>query len=744
MPSTRPDTVHFRTCNLCEAMCGLRIELRDGQITSIRGDDEDLFSRGHLCPKAVALKDLHEDGDRLRTPMRRRGTQWEPVSWEDALDDAARKLTSLQKRYGNSTLATYVGNPVVHNTGALIFYPLFARALKTRSRFSATSVDQLPHHLAAYLMFGHQLLLPIPDIDHTRHFMILGANPLASNGSLMTAPDIRERLKALQKRGGRVVVVDPRRTETAQVADEHHFIRPGTDALLLLSLLHVAFEAGPRLRHLEGFSDGLDTVKTLASSFPPERVAAHTGLPADTVRRLARDFMAADSAACYGRIGLSTQPFGSLCQWLINVFNIVTGNFDREGGVLFTRPAFDLVGNKGALGSGAGSFGRWHTRVRGYPEFAGELPVAAMAEEMLIRGEARIRGLVTVAGNPVLSTPNGRQLDQALAELEYMVSIDTYINETSRHAHLILPPVSQLERGHYDLAFHALAVRNTAKYSPPLFEPPKDAKHDWQILLELMHRIQIERTGSTFSGEAKYRALKRLGPEGIVNLGLRMGPYGARYNPFKKGLSLKALRAKPHGVDLGPLKPSLPGRLQTLNKRLDLAPKPMVEDVERLRQTFAEPAEATPVSASETQPATPAAPETRNGELLLIGRRHVRDNNSWMHNIPKLVSGKPRCTLMIHPEDAKARGLTDGQDARVTSRVGEITVPVSVTDEVMRGVVSLPHGYGHQRPGTRWVVAQRNAGVSVNDLTDDRAVDEVSGGAAFSGVPVRVAPNPGT
>ena len=393
MPSTTPDLVHFRTCNLCEAMCGLRIEVTGGQITSIRGDDEDPFSRGHICPKAVALKDLHEDPDRLRTPMRRNGSTWEALSWDEALDEAAKNLTALQKRHGHSALATYVGNPTVHNTGALIFYPFFSRALKTRSRFAATSVDQLPHHLASYLMFGHQLLIPIPDIDRTRHFLILGANPLASNGSLMTAPDVRERIKAIQKRGGRVVLVDPRRTETAKVSDEHVFIRPGTDALLLLSLLNVVLEGGVKLRHLEGFSHGLEKVKELASEFPPERVSPHTGIPADSIRRIARDFASAESAVCYGRVGLSMQPFGALCQWLINAFNIVTGNFDREGGALFTKPAFDIIGNKGALGSGAGSFGRWKTRVRGLPEFAGELPVSTLAEEILTPGEGQLRGL---------------------------------------------------------------------------------------------------------------------------------------------------------------------------------------------------------------------------------------------------------------------------------------------------------------------------------------------------------------
>jgi anaerobic selenocysteine-containing dehydrogenase len=706
-------------------MCGLRMELEGSRITSIRGDEEDLFSRGHICPKALALKDLYEDPDRLRHPMRRTASGWEQVSWEDALDETARRLHSIQKEHGRDAVAIYLGNPNVHNLGNLMFGPQLLRTLRSRNRFSATSVDQLPHQLVAYLMFGHQLLVPIPDIDRTRYMLVMGANPLASNGSLMTAPDVRARLRAIQQRGGRVVVVDPRRTETARIADTHVFIRPGTDALALLALLHVAVVEGtPRLGHLAAQVEGLEQVRELAREFTPERVAPHTGVPADVLRGIARDFLAAEGAVCYGRMGLSAQPFGSLCQWLINVLNTVTGNLDREGGAMFTLPAFDLVGGPKAMGLGRGSIGRFKSRVRGLPEFAGELPSAALAEEILTPGEGRVRALLTLAGNPVLSTPNGARLDTALGGLDFMVSIDPYLNETTRHAHLILPPVSPLERSHYDLALHALAVRNTAKYSPALFEPGPDARHDWQILLSLQHRLTTLHKGRpSLRATLKYQALSRMGPERLLDLGLRLGPHGARFHPLKQGLTLAKLREAPHGVDLGPLKPCLPHRLQTRDSRVHLAPEPLVADVQRLRDRF-------PPSA---------APEVRDGELLLIGRRHLRDNNSWMHNVAGLVKGKPRCTLMMHPEDAAQRGLTDGVEVTVTSRVGEVRVPVAVTDDVMPGVVSLPHGYGHGRQGTRLNVAAEHAGVSANDLTDERALDALSGTAAFSATPVRVA-----
>ncbi|MFP2908179.1 molybdopterin oxidoreductase family protein [Pyxidicoccus sp. 3LFB2] len=728
MSDSAASRVHFRTCNLCEAMCGLRIELEGNHITSIRGDEEDPFSRGHICPKALALKDLYEDPDRLRHPMRRTANGWEQVSWEDALDETARRLHATQKEHGRDAVAVYLGNPNVHNTGNIMFGPQLLRTLRSRNRYSATSVDQLPHQLVAYLMFGHQLLVPIPDIDRTQYMLVMGANPLASNGSLMTAPDVRARLRAIQQRGGRVVVVDPRRTETAGIADSHVFIRPGTDALALLALLHVALVEGVRParatspRTWRGAGHGR---RELAREFTPERVAPHTGVPADVLRGIARDFLAADGAVCYGRMGLSTQPFGSLCQWLINVLNTVTGNLDREGGAMFTLPAFDIVGGPKALGLGRGSIGRWKSRVRGLPEFGGELPVAALAEEILTPGDGRVRALLTLAGNPVLSTPNGAQLDKALGGLDFMVSIDPYLNETTRHAHLILPPVSPLERSHYDIAFHVLAVRNTAKYSPALFEPGPDGRHDWQILLALQHRLETLRKGRpSVRAMLKYQAVSRLGPERLLDLGLRLGPHGSRFRPLKQGLTLAKLRAAPHGVDLGPLKPCLPHRLQTKDRRIHLAPEALVADVQRLRERFPES----------------AAPEVRDGELLLIGRRHLRDNNSWMHNVAGLVKGKPRCTLMMHPEDAAKRGLTDGADVTVSSRVGEVTVPIAVTDDVMPGVVSLPHGYGHGRQGTRLNVAAGHAGASINDLTDDRALDALSGNAAFSATPVQVRP----
>jgi anaerobic selenocysteine-containing dehydrogenase len=572
-------------------------------------------------------------------------------------------------------------------------------------------------------MFGHFLLIPIPDIDYTHYMLMLGANPLASNGSLMTAPGVDRRLKAIQQRGGQVVVIDPRRTETAEKATAHHFIRPGTDALFLLALINTIYAEGlVNPGRLAQFTDGLETVKQSVASFTPEAVAATTGIAAATIRQIARDFCAAESAVCYGRIGVSTQQFGGLCQWLINVINIITGNLDRRGGAMFPLPAFDVVGITKAMG-GVGNVGRWRSRVRNLPEFNGELPASTMAEEILTPGTDQIRAMITVAGNPVLSTPNGTQLDEAFASLEFMVAVDIYVNETTRHAHIILPPTTGLETDHYDLAFHLLAVRNTAKYSPALFPPENGRLADWQILHELRTRLD-KRSPHPLRQIARLDVFKRLSPEKILDLGLRLGPYGAwGKNLNKASLTFRKVKNAPHGIDLGPLQPNLKERICTENGRIQLAPDEILADLPRVKALLQR--EATHHSPL----ATP---------LALIGRRHLRSNNSWMHNSERLVKGKDRCTLLMHPDDAEARQLEDGQMVAIASRVGQLQLRLEVSEAIMPGVVSIPHGWGHGREGVQLQVAQQHAGVSLNDLTDEQALDELTGNAAFNGVPVQV------
>ncbi|PJZ79916.1 molybdopterin-dependent oxidoreductase [Leptospira meyeri] len=710
--------IHYRSCSLCEAMCGLQIELKDGSIQGFKGDPDDKFSRGHICPKGPELKSLYEDPDRIKFPLKRTKSGWESVTWVDALSDIATQLVRIQSGFGNDAVAIYNGNPTVHNYGSMLLGQRFASRLKTKNNFSATSVDQLPHQLLSYLMFGHQLLVPIPDIDHTDFFLILGGNPFASNGSLMSVPDVKKRLKAIQDRGGKYVVVDPRKSETAIHANEHLFIKPGTDAYFLLAVLHFLFEKQLiKPSHLIRNED-LKSLENITKEYSPERVSKITGVSKETIERITFEFANAPSAVCYGRVGVSTQEFGAICQWLINVINLVTGNLDQKGGAMFTLPAVDLVGEGSVMRSSPGSFNSYQSRVRKLPEFSEELPVAALAEEILTEGEGKIRALFTSAGNPILSTPNGTKLDKALASLDFMVSVDFYLNETTKHAHYILPPTSALEHDHYDLIFNVFAVRNTVRYNQPLFSPEPGMLHDWEIFSDLTKRLELTRAGKELPKEI---IRTKLTPASIIDHALKSGPYGPKGTPGGE-MSLDLLKNNPHGIDLGPLKPSFPDRLYTEDKKIQLIPSILKDDLPRLRRKFNEWEEM----ASD------------NSHFLLIGRRHLRSNNSWMHNLPKLMTGKPRCTIMIHPDDASTLGILNEEEVIVESSVGKIQIPVEITEELMKGVVSIPHGFGHNRSGTNQKVAKEFSGVSINDLTDDQTIDEFSGNAAFSGIKVLI------
>ena len=699
---------HHRACHLCEAICGLIIETEGEQILSIKGDKNDPLSRGHICPKAVALQDIHNDPDRLRQPVKKvrhadGSVTHEPIAWDEALDKAAAAMADSIERYGVNSVGVYMGNPTIHNYGMMTHQGALFKLIRTNNRFSATSVDQLPHHLASMWLFGHKLMFPIPDIDRSNYFLMLGGNPLASNGSIWTVPDIKQRIKDFKARGGQLIVLDPRRTETAEVATEHHFIKPGTDALFIMALLHVIFRDGlVNMGKLAEFTDGIEHVAAAVEAFTPELAERHTGISAATIERIAHDFAGSPAAICYGRMGVSVQRFGALNQWAIQVINTVTGNIDREGGSMFTLPAVDQVRN-----TGPGGFGRHRSRQRGLPEFDRELPSAALAEEITTPGEGQIKVLFTGAGNPVLSTPNGRNLDAALEQLDFMVSLDPYLNETTRHADIILPPTSPLEHDHYDLGFHVNAMRNTARYNPAVFEKPEDALHDWEIFVGLGERV---------AARLGLEAPKRIPPHMIIDAGIKGGPYGEGTD---LNLSLQSLIDTPSGIDLGELQPLLPDRLQTKDKRINLATPEPLSDLPRLLAEFSE-------SGSDNPP------------FQLIGRRHVRDCNSWMHNYHRLVKGKNRCTLMMHPEDAATLNLDDGALVSVASRIGQIEALLEITDQVMPGVVSLPHGYGHDRAGIRMDTAIIHKGVSCNDVTDHEYLDELSGNAAVNGVPVSV------
>ncbi|MCG3810210.1 molybdopterin oxidoreductase family protein, partial [Psychrobacter sp. Ps4] len=656
---------------------------------------------------AHALQDLHEDSDRLRHPVERTANGWKEISWAEALDKVAAGIQSVQKKHGQNAFGIYLGNPNVHNLGGMLTIKHLLTSIKTRSRFSATSIDQLPHHIVSMHLFGHMLRIPVPDVNRTQYMLIIGGNPLASNGSIMTAPNMRQKLKDIKARDGKVVVIDPRRTETADIASEHHFIRPATDVLLLLAMLNEIYlqgyagKARANNNRAAALAPEIERIADFAKDYSAESVAEITGIAASEIKRLVKEFCEAESSVCYGRMGVSVQEFGLLSQYLIMLINIVTGRLDEVGGLMFPNPAVDVVNN-----SGPGYLGKRHSRVSNLPDFNGDYPVVAMADEMLVEGAGQLKGFMTVAGNPVLSTPNGEKLDTAFASLDFMVAIDYFVTETSRHAHIILPPVSPLERDHYDVTFNNFAVHNVAKYSKALFAKQRSAKHDWQIYLELAKRLDKKAILAT---KVERLIIKVLGPKFVLNQGLKRGPY--------KGLNLKQLKKNPHGIDLGSLKTMLPQALKHKDKQIHLNVDFYRADLERVQEVMQ---------------------DYDDKQILLIGRRHVRSNNSWLHNSYRLVKGKPRCTLMLHPETAKEYGIEDGQNVKVTSRVGSVTIVAEVTDELMPKVVSIPHGWGHGRKGVKQKIAQAHAGVSVNDLTDDTLIDQLSGNAAVNGVPVQL------
>lgn len=709
MPQT-----HFHTCPLCDAQCGLETITEGEHILSIRGDKSDPMSQGHICPKALALQDLHQDPDRLRQPLKRVGNTWQTIEWETAYTEIAARLAEIQHQHGRDAVALYLGNPLGHNYSGALMVPLLLQALKTRNRFSATSLDQLPLMLTGLLMFGHQLMMPVPDLRRTHYLLMLGANPVVSNGSAMGAANIRGHLRDLQARRGKLVVLDPRYTETAQVADEHHFIRPGTDALLLLAWLHTVFaENLAQLGRLKPHLRGIEHLKAIAAPYSPESVAPQIGIDAAEIVRLVREFCHAPSAVCYGRLGTCVQSFGTLSTWLITALNIVTGRLDEPGGAMFAQPAIDMTTITRWIGQ-QGQFGQWHSRVRKLPEFGQELPAAALAEEILTPGHGQIRALITIAGNPVLSSPNGCQLEQALDQLELMVSVDPYCNETTAKAHYILPPVSVLERDHADLFLGLLATHQAIRYSSAVFDAPRGSQHDWQIIQGLSMALFQAQGWPHWLVKTLHKRYPK--PHQTFDLFLRSGPYGDRFIPGHPGLNLKRLKAQPHGLKLGPLTSCLPQRLATSHKQIQLAPPECVKDLKRLQKTLAQPIP----------------------DFVLIGRRHLRSNNSWMHNSLPLVKGPKACMLLMHPADAMRLGVQKGRCVRMRSRVGEVVVPVEVSDKIMPGVVSLPHGWGHHRPGVKLQVAQAHAGISMNDLTDENLLDELSGTASLNGIPVQL------
>jgi anaerobic selenocysteine-containing dehydrogenase len=724
------DTTHFRTCPLCEATCGLELTVRDGSVVRIRGDRDDVFSHGFICPKGTTLGKLHDDPDRLRTPLVRRDGVLVEATWDEAFAAVAEGLGRIWADGDRDAVAVYLGNPTAHSLAGAMFAGPLIKALGTKNVFSASTVDQMPKHVSSAYLFGNPNAIPVPDLDRTDYLLMLGANPFESNGSLCTAPDFPGRMAAIRERGGRIVTVDPRRTKTAEASDEHLAIRPGSDALWLAALVTEVARAGRvDLGDVADHVDGVSAALAVLAPFDAESVAAHTRIDADTTRRIARELADAPSAAVYGRIGTHTTEFGTLASWLVELANLVTGNLDRPGGAMFPTSAVGAPTAGRTPGGRGFTAGRWRSRVGGHPEIKGEMPVAALAEEIETPGPGQVRALVTSGGNPVRSCPNSARLDAALGSLEFMVSVDIYLNETTRHAHVVLPSPSALAKPHLDIAFYGLSVRNVVNYSPPLHpaddpsEPGMD-EHDIlarlaliaggmgpdadpSMLTSMMLTTLADRAGLDVDAELA-AAEGRPPVEAMLDLMLRTGPYD---------LTLQQLLDAPHGIDLGPLEPRLPGMLRTASGKVEVAPPALIDDVARLAAVL------------------DTAPDER---LLLVGRRHLRSNNSWMHNIEVLVKGRPRCTLQLHPDDAASRGLVDGGPALVRSDTGQLDATVEVTDRIAPGTVSLPHGWGHGVDGTRGEVAARTDGVNSNELTGDQAIDPLSGNARLNAIPVEV------
>jgi anaerobic selenocysteine-containing dehydrogenase len=728
------ERVAHRICPLCEACCGLELGVRDERVVSIRGNDADVFSAGFICPKGAALRDLHDDPDRLRKPLVKRDGVHVEVPWDEAFAEIERRLPPIIAAHGHDAVAMTLGNPSAHKFGLLLYGARLARAIGTKNVFSASTLDQMPKQLSAGLMFGHWLSIPVPDLVRTQLLVVLGANPMVSNGSLWTVPDFRGKAKAMQARGGKLVVIDPRRTETAELADQHIFIRPGGDVFLLLGIVNVLFaDKLVRLGRLDAHVNGLDVVERAVAELSPERVGPRCGIEPHVIRELAHSIATTEHAAVYGRIGTCTQEYGTLASWLVDVINVLTGHLDAPGGVMFPKAAAFATNTIGAPDKGKGiTVGRRRSRVSGAPEVFGELPMGCLAEEIETPGDGQVKALISVASNPVLSAPNGPRIAAALDRLDLMISVDIYLNETTRHADVILPGLSALEESHFDVAFPQLSWRNAVRYSPPVFAPPAGHPPEWQILLRLL-AIATGRGAvdlSTLDDELAIADVQRVagpqaefvmkalaggsGPERLLDFALRGGPYGDKFGFVPDGLTLAKVKAAPAGIDLGPLEPRIPELLRTPSGKIELAPPMVIEDLARARADLARPVP----------------------ELVIVGRRQLRSNNSWMHNLPTLAKGPFRCVALVNPIDAERLRLADGGRARIESGGRSVDVVVEVTDEMMPGVVSLPHGWGHDQPGTRMAVAAERPGANLNAILDDQLRDPLSGNAVLTGIPI--------
>jgi anaerobic selenocysteine-containing dehydrogenase len=707
-------------CRICEPLCGMVATVEDGRLVQLRPDREHPLSRGYACPKGIAMTEVQNDPDRVLHPLKRVGGpgEFERTTWSEAMRAIAGELKRILAERGPESVGWYMGNPGAFSYSHVLWVKGFLDGLGTPHYYSAGSQDVNNRFAASALLYGSPLVVPIPDLIETDFLFMVGANPLVSHGSVLSAPRVREQLNGIVERGGRVVVVDPRRTETARQF-EHLPVRPDADAWLLLSMLNVIFEEELTDREfISRWTTGADALSEQARAYAPEQTESRTGLPPERVREVARGFARANSAAAYGRTGSCLGRFGTLVAYLLDALNAVTGNLDSPGGAVFGRPPISLddIGEK----AGLDTYGKVRSRVGGFPDVIGNLPATLLPREITTAGEGQIRAFFVSAGNPVLSVPDGDALEAAFAELDLMVSLDLYVNETNRHAHYVLPATTFLEREDVPVAFLGFYSTPFIQVTEPVVEPAGEAREEWRVIDELSRALGV----APYSLPVLRRLAKlgiRITPRRLIDLLLRVGPAGDRFGLRPSGLSLAKVARSPHGIVLDDRIATgvLARKLRHGDGRVHLHESAIASELGRLGSVNGDSADF---------------------PLKLIGLRELRSHNSWMHNAPLLMRGGRSHALRIHPDDAERAGLADGDRARIASRAGAIEAPVKLTDEMTPGTVALPHGWGHKGGG--WRLANSNGGANVNALapSDPESLERLAGMAHLNGIPVRVEP----
>jgi formate dehydrogenase len=721
---------HRTYCRICEPTCGMIATVEDGKLVQLRPDADHPITKGFSCPKGIEFVHVQNDPDRLLYPMRRTESgEFERISWDTALDEIGAKLRAIRAAHGGESIGWYAGNPSAFSHSHAIWAGGFVRGLGSKHLYTPNTQDTSSRFVASHLLYGSPTIFPLPDLARTSFLLMVGANPLVSRGSLVAAGNLRDKLTGIVGRGGRVVVVDPRRTETAK-AFEHVAVRPDGDAWLLLAMLHVIFAEGlDDATTTAAQATGVDVLRTAAARCAPEDAEARCGVPADEIRALARSFATAPSAAAYGRTGACLGRHATLVNVLLDALNVVTGNLDRPGGSVFARPPIDFTALASRLG--LATFDTYRSRVGDLPEVLGQMAAPLMAAEIETPGPGQLRALIVSAGNPLLSVPGAQDFERALGKLDLQVGIDLYLNETHRHADYVLPATTFYERDDVPLPLAEIQLTPFIQWTDAVAAPRGEARDDWRIIDDLARQLgfaAVAGVASKWIGTSRVARLAqramgvgahRLTPTKIVDALLRAGRDGDHFGLRRGGLTLAKLRAQPRGVVLAEHVDTgvLTKRLKHRDRRVHLGDERIAAELTRLLD----------------------APEPSSDyPLLMIGRREVRSHNSWLHNTPRFRDATRRHRALVNPVDAAAIGVADGGPARVVSARGAIELPVELSEDVAPGTIAVPHGWGHR--GAGWQTANEAGGANVNELTSSALDDleKLSGMAHLNGVPVRL------